>query len=137
MRLFLAKEERAKKVREISFQVASGECVSDEDFAFLIQFGNVKMVQKFIDNCWKKMYWHDGAFAGYTTDIIGAYSLSLEALIVAGYTDIFVDFFGNARNCFVCWGSKLIIPLYEKGETELIKYVWDSFEIGSCGGVLV
>ncbi len=120
-------KERAEKVREISFHVALGWCPEDDDIAFLIKFGDVKMVKKFIDSCWKQKYWRDGQFWVSKDNRIGLdFPESVIALIEGGHVDIIKDFFGNAKNNFAYLGHNVIFSLYRYGAPELIKYVWST-----------
>ena len=120
-------KERAEKVRKISFSVARGSCPEDGDIAFLIEFGDVKMVTKFIDTCWKQKYWRDGRFWVSKDNHIGLdYPKSVIALIKGGHVDIIKDFFGNAKNNFAYLGQEVIFSLYRYGAPELIQYVWST-----------
>lgn len=120
-------KERAEKIREISFSVALGWCPEDDDIAFLIKFGDVKMVKKFIDTCWKQKYWRDGRFWVSKDNRIGLdYPESVIALIEGGHVDIIKDFFGNAKNNFAYLGQEVIFSLYRYGAPELIQYVWST-----------
>lgn len=120
-------KERAEKVRKISFSVARGSCPEDGDISFLIEFGDVKMVKKFIDTCWKQKYWRDGRFWVSKDNHIGLdYPKSVIALFKGGHVDIIKDFFGNAKNNFAYLGQEVIFSLYRYGAPELIQYVWST-----------
>lgn len=120
-------QERAEKVREISFYVACGWCPEDDDIAFLIKHGDVQIVKKIIDTCWKQKYWRDGCFWVSKDNSIGLdYPKSVIALIEGGHVDIIKDFFGNMKNNFAYLGREVIFSLYRYGAPELIKYVWST-----------